>query len=108
MADVLTGKGFLVTTSLAAGLTAGASEIITVIGLSVANVHATVDSWVTVDVNRDGGVDSELGHQVNIPVNDSLDMLNGGKIVLNNSDTLDFIAENASSIEASISYLVQT
>ena len=108
MADVLTGKGFLVTTSLLPGLTATSSQTITIIGLSVANINATTASWVTVDVNRSGGVDSEIAHQINIPINDALDLLNGGKIVLNPSDTLDFIAENSTSIEASISYLVQT
>ena len=108
MADVLTGKGYLVTTSLVAGLTAGSSETITIIGLAAANIHASAGSWVTCDVNRSGGVDSEIIHQIEIPINDSLDLLNGAKIVLNSNDTLDFIAENATTIEVSISYLIQT
>jgi len=108
MADTLTGKGYAITTTDAAGLTAGASETITIIGLSVGNVHATTDSWVTVNVVRSGGVDSELAHQVNIPVNDALDILNGGKLILNNNDAVWLDAENASSLEASFSYLVQT
>ena len=77
------------------------------IGVTVANIHATTNSWVTVNVVRSGGVDSELAHQVNIPINDSLDILQG-KVVLNTGDALWFDAENASSLEASISYLVQT
>ena len=108
MADTLTGKGYAITTTDAAGLTASGSETITIIGLSVSNIHATTASWVTVNVVRSGGVDSELAHQVNIPVNDALDILNGGKLILNNSDAVWFDAENASSLEASISYLVQT
>jgi len=108
MADTLTGKGFAITTTDAAGLTASGSQVITIIGLSVGNIHATTASWVTVNVVRSGGVDSELAHQVNIPVNDALDILNGGKLILNNSDAVWFDAENASSLEASISYLVQT
>jgi len=108
MADVLTGKGYAITTTDAAGLTASGSQVITIIGLSVGNIHASAASWVTVNVVRSGGVDSELAHQVNIPVNDALDILNGGKLILNNSDAVWFDAENASSLEASISYLVQT
>ena len=107
MADVLTGKGYAVTTTDAAALTAASGETITLIGVTVANIHATTNSWVTVNVVRSGGVDSELAHQVNIPINDSLDILQG-KVVLNTADALWFDAENASSLEASISYLVQT
>ena len=107
MADVLTGKGYLVTTTDAAALTASGSQTITLIGVTVANIHATTNSWVTVNIVRSGGVDSELAHQVNIPVNDALDILQG-KVVLNASDAIWFDAENASSLEVSLSYLVQT
>ena len=107
MTDVLTGKGYAVTTTDAAALTAGGSETITLIGVTVANIHATTNSWVTVNVVRSGGVDSELAHQVNIPVNDALDILQG-KVVLNSGDAIWFDAENASSLEVSLSYLVQT
>ena len=104
MADVLVGKGYAITTTDAAALTAASGQTITLIGVTVANIHATTNSWVTVNVVRSGGVDSELAHQVNIPINDSLQ----GKVVLNTADALWFDAENASSLEASISYLVQT
>jgi|TARA_Y100000296_G_scaffold76165_1_gene96560 hypothetical protein len=107
MADTLTGKGYAITTTDAAGLTCGASETITMIGITVANIHATTASWVTVNVVRSGGVDSELAHQISIPINDSLDILQG-KVVLNANDAIWFDAENASSLEASLSYLVQT
>ena len=107
MADVLTVKGYAVTTTDAAALTAASGETITLIGVTVANIHATTNSWVTVNVVRSGGVDSELAHQVNIPVNDSLDILQG-KVVLNTADAIWFDAENASSLEVSLSYLVQT
>lgn len=107
MADVLTGKGYLVTTSLAAGLTASASETITIIGCQVSNVHSTTASWLTAHINRSGGVDTELCHELSIPVNDAFNPVQN-KIVLNPSDALEFQAENASSLEATISYLVQT
>ena len=107
MADVLKGKGYAITTTDAAALTAGGSEVITLIGVTVSNIHASAGSWVTVNIVRSGGVDSELAHQIEIPVNDSLDILQG-KVVLNNSDAIWFDAEANSHLEASISYLVQT
>jgi hypothetical protein len=107
MADTLTGKGYAITTTDAVALTAAAGETITMIGVTVANIHASAASWVTVNVVRSGGVDSELAHQVNIPINDSLDILQG-KVVLNVGDAIWLDAENASSLEASLSYLVQT
>ena len=107
MAEVLTGKGYVITTSMAAGLTASASETITLIGVTVANIHASAGSWVTVDIVRSGGVDSELCHEIEVPVNDSLGVLQG-KVVLNSNDAIHFDAELNSHLEASISYLVQT
>ena len=107
MADVLTGKGYAITTTDAAALTAAAGETITLIGLTIGNIHATTASWVTANVVRSGGVDSEIAHRVSIPVNDSLDLLQG-KVVLNTGDALWFDAEANTSLEASISYLVQS
>jgi len=106
MADTLTGKGYAVTASPAAALTAGGSETITLIGVTIANIHATDACWVTADVTR-SGTNSELAHQVSIPVNDSLDLLQG-KVVLNAGDALNLQAEAISKLEASLSYLVQT
>jgi len=107
MADVLTGKGFAVTTTNAAALTASSSQTITLIGLTISNIHATTAAHITADIVRSGGVNSELAHQVSVPVNDSLDILQG-KVVLNPSDALWLDAQANSSLEASISYLVQT
>ena len=107
MANTLTGKGYAITTSDLTALTAGGSETITLIGVTIANIHATTASWVTANVVRSGGVDSELAHQIDIPINDALDLLQG-KVVLNAGDALWLDAENASSLEASLSYLVQT
>ena len=107
MAEVLTGKGYAITTTDAAALTAGAGETITLIGITIANIHASTASWVTANVVRSGGVDSELAHQVSIPINDALDILQG-KVILNANDALWLDAEANSSLEASLSYLVQT
>ena len=107
MADTLTGKGYAITGSSAAALSAGGSETITLIGVTIANVHATDACWVMADVIRSGGVNSELAHQVSIPVNDSLDILQG-KVVLNSNDVLNLQAEATLKLEASLSYLVQT
>ncbi len=107
MANTLTGKGYAIGTGDGAALTAGGSETITLIGVTIANIHSTTASWVTANVVRSGGVDSELAHQIDIPINDALDLLQG-KVVLNAGDALWLDAENASSLEASLSYLVQT
>ena len=107
MANTLTGKGYAITTTDAAALTAGGSETITLIGVTIANIHASNTTWVTANVVRSGGVDSELAHQVDIPVNDALDLLQG-KVVLNAGDALWLDAEANSNLEASLSYLVQT
>lgn len=107
MADVLTGKGYAITTTDAASLTAASGQTITMIGITIANIHASAAAWVTVNVVRSGGVDSELAHQVSIPVNDSLDILQG-KVVLNVGDAIWLDAQANSSLEASLSYLVQT
>ena len=108
MAETHTGKGYAITTTDAAALTAGAAEVIIIYGLHITNIHASTASWVTANIVRSGGVDSEVAHEVNIPINDSLELLNGSKIVLNNDDALWLDAENNSSLEASISYLVVT
>jgi hypothetical protein len=107
MTDTLTGKGFVPTTTDAAALTASGSETITLIGLTIANIHASAGCKITVNVVRSGGTDSELAHLIEIPVNDSLDILQG-KVVLNSGDALWLDAEINSHLEASISYLVQT
>ncbi len=107
MANTLTGKGYAIDTTDTAALTAGGSETITLIGVTIANIHSTTASWVTANVVRSGGIDSELAHQISIPINDALDLLQG-KVVLNAGDALNLVAENASSLEASLSYLVQT
>jgi|TARA_R110002126_G_scaffold229412_1_gene373755 hypothetical protein len=107
MADVLTGKGYAVTTTDAAALTAASGQTITLIGVTIANIHASTAAWVTANVVRSGGVDSELAHQLSIPINDALDLLQG-KVVLNVGDALWLDGEANSSLEASLSYLVQT
>ena len=107
MADTLTGVGYAITTTDAAALTAAAGETITLIGVTIANIHASNAGWVTVNVVRSGGVDSELAHQVSVPVNDALDLVQG-KVVLNTGDALWLDGEANSTLEASISYLVQT
>ena len=107
MANTLTGKGYAVTTTDAAALTAASGQTITMIGITVANIHATTAAWVTINVVRSGGVDTELAHQISIPINDALDPLQG-KVVLNTGDAIWFDAEANSSLEASLSYLVET
>ena len=108
MADTLTGKSYVITTTDAAVLTAGGSETITLIGITVANIHATDASWVTARIVRNTGSPvSRLVSQISIPVNDSLDLLQG-KVVLNSGDALWLDAQADNTLEATLSYLVQT
>ena len=107
MADVLTGKGYIITTTDASVLAAGGSEKITLIGITISNIHAANAGWVTAKIVRSGGVTTRLVSQISIPINDSLDLLQG-KVVLNASDALWLDAEANSTLEASLSYLVQT
>ena len=109
MANTLTGKGYAIDTTDTAALTAGGSETITLIGVTIANIHATDACWVTADIVRSGGgaINSELAYQISIPVNDALDLLQG-KVVLNAGDALWLDAEADDNLEASLSYLVQT
>jgi hypothetical protein len=108
MADTLTGKSYPITTTDASVLAAGGSETVTLIGLTVANIHATDAAWVTARIVRNTGSPvSRLVSQISIPVNDSLDLLQG-KVVLNSGDALWLDAEANTTLEASLSYLVQT
>ena len=93
-------------TSYAAALTAGGSETIIVIGLNVANMHSSADSWMSAKVVQSGGgSESILVHQINVPINDSFNPISG-KLVLESGDALHLDAENASSLEATISHMV--
>jgi hypothetical protein len=95
-------------TSYAAALTAGGSETIIVIGMNVANMHSSTDSWMSAKVVQSGGgSESILVHQINVPTNDSFNPVSG-KLVLEAGDALHLDAENASSLEATISHMVIT
>ena len=106
MADVLTGKSYDVTGSLAAALTAGGSETITMIGITVCNHHtAAVD--VEVYIDRTSGDDGYIVKDFSIPSKDTLDVL-AGKVVLNSADALQIKGSVANVLDATLSYLVQT
>ena len=97
-----------VSTSDPTVLTAGSGETLTIIGCQVANMHATTACHLTVTVYQTGGgTNAILCNQVNIPINDSLNPIQG-KLVLETGDYIKMDAENASSLEATISYLKQT
>jgi hypothetical protein len=97
-----------VSTSDPTVLTAGGSETLVVIGCQVANMHATTACHLTVTVYQTGGgTNAIICKAVNIPINDSLNPIQG-KLVLETGDYIKMDAENASSLEATISYLKQT
>ena len=108
MADTLHMVNADVTTSDPTVLTAGSGETLTVIGCQVANMHASTACWLTATVYQSGGsTNAIICKEVNIPVNDSLNPIQG-KLVLETGDYIKMDAENASSLEATISYLKQT
>ena len=108
MADTLHMVNADVTTSDPTVLTAGSGETLTVIGCQVANMHASAACWLTATVYQSGGgTNAIICKEVNIPVNDSLNPIQG-KLVLETGDYIKMDAENASSLEATISYLKQT
>jgi len=108
MADTLHMVNADVTTSDPTVLTAGGGETLTVIGCQVANMHASTACWLTATVYQSGGsTNAIICKEVNIPVNDSLNPIQG-KLVLETGDYIKMDAENASSLEATISYLKQT
>ena len=97
-----------VTTSDPTVLTAGGSETLVITGCQVSNMHATTACHLTATVYQSGGGSNAiLCNQVNIPINDSLNPIQG-KLVLETGDYIKMDAENASSLEATISYLKQT
>ena len=107
MADVLTGKSYDVTGALAAALTAGGSETITMIGITICNHHtAAVDVEVYID-RTGGGDDGYIVKDFSIPSKDTLDVL-AGKVVLNSADALQIKGSVANVLDATLSYLVQT
>ncbi len=97
-----------VTTSDPTVLTAGGGETLTIIGAQISKMQSTTACHLTVTVYQSGGgSNSILCNQVNIPINDSLNPIQG-KLVLETGDYIKMDAENASSLEATISFLKQT
>ena len=108
MADTLKGVNHDLTTSLGdSALTAGGSEIITIIGLSVANIHGSNAGTLDVYIDRASGDDGYLVKGISIPVADTLSPLQG-KVVLGAGDAIQLKADATSTLEATISYLSQT
>ena len=108
MADVLKGHGYAVTNSLAVGYTVPSSKIVTVIGMQVANIHATDAATLDVQIVRDTGtgIATYLVKGISIPVNDTLSVLDG-KLVLSASDDIKFNCDANSKLEVNLSYLEQ-
>ena len=108
MADTLHMVNADVTTGDPTVLTAGVGETLTVIGCQVSNMHSATACHLTATVYQSGGsTNAILCNQVNIPINDSLNPIQG-KLVLETGDFIKMDAENASSLEATISFLKQT
>lgn len=105
MANTFKMTSYDVTASYATAYTAPGSTTSVVIGFQIANVHATDAKWASVKVVQSGGgSESIIANQISIPVNDTLNPIQG-KLVLETGDYIQIQAESASSLEATISYL---
>ena len=93
------------TTSYVTAYTCPGSTVAIVIGFNAANMHASNGSWFSVKtVTTGGGSEAIMAHQINVPINDSFNPIQG-KLVVEAGDYIQLRAENASSIEATISIL---
>ena len=112
MADVLKSAGDAVvhsaiTDNANRALIGSASKAYTIIGLQIANIHATDAATFECKIDSAAGTDSTIVKDISIPVNDTLQLLQNGKLVLNASDVLRMKADASSKLEATISYLEQ-
>jgi hypothetical protein len=94
-----------VTTSYATAYTCPSATTAIVIGFNGANVHASNGSWFSIKtVTTGGGSEAIMANQIEVSINDSFNPIQG-KLVLEANDYIQLQAENASSIEATISIL---
>tara|TARA_R110002012_G_scaffold285642_2_gene476842 strand:- start:1300 stop:1644 length:345 start_codon:yes stop_codon:yes gene_type:complete len=112
MADVLKSAGYAIvhsaiTDAANRALIGTSSKAYTIIGLQIANIHATDAATLECKIDSSAGTDSTIVKDISIPVNDTLQLLQGGKLVLNASDVLRMKADASSKLEATISYLEQ-
>ena len=112
MADLLKSVGYAVVHSAIThndnrAFIGASSKAYTIIGLQVANIHATDAATLECKIDSAAGVDSTIVKDISIPVNDTLSLLQGGKLVLNASDVLRMKADASTKLQATISYLEQ-
>lgn len=112
MADLLKSAGYAVVHSAIThndnrAFIGVSSKAYTIIGLQIANIHATDAATLECKIDSAAGVDSTIVKDISIPVNDTLQLLQGGKLVLNASDVLRMKADASSKLMATISYLEQ-
>ena len=112
MADLLKSVGYAVvhsaiTDAANRAFIGASSKAYTIIGLQVANIHATDAATLECKIDSAAGVDSTIVKDISIPVNDTLSLLQGGKLVLNASDVLRMKADASTKLQATISYLEQ-
>ena len=88
-------------TSPATMLTADSYDAI--VGIRLANVHASAAITVNVYIN-DGSNDYYLGKNIPIPYGGSLELIDGGaKVVVDSSDVLKVVSDTASSVDTWVS-----
>ena len=102
----ITGKvaGLAVGTSATTLVTnpINSNKVFKINALYVSNV-GTVNGWVTVDVLKNATTAFEIGYQITVPTNATLDVISKS-IYLEENDTIRLTANAASTIEAVVSY----
>ena len=102
----ITGKvaGLAVGTSASTLVTnpSSSNKVFKINALYVSNV-GTVNGWVTVDVLKNATTAFEIGYQITVPTNATLDVISKS-IYLEENDTIRLTANAASTIEAVVSY----
>jgi len=74
-----------------------------IVGIRLANVHASAAITVNVYIN-DGSNDYYLGKNIPIPYGGSLELIDGGaKVVVDSSDVLKVVSDTASSVDTWVS-----
>jgi hypothetical protein len=96
--------GLAVTTSATAIVTnsSGSNKVFKINALYISNV-TTSNGWATIEVLKNGSTAFDIGYQITIPTNATLDVISKA-IYLEENDSIRLTANANSTIEAVVSY----
>ena len=84
--------------------TVPASTSTTVIGLTLSNIYSG-NIKVSAIIERSGSDSVHILRRVVIPIEQTLEVMNGNKLVMEENDTLKIFSDNPSSLDVSLSIL---